>query len=280
LGVDFEPKRAAQQRSWERRLNELKRYKARHGHCRIPVSDEAHAQLQRWLSSYATRARRAQLDAERAKRLQEVVDLTHTRADLRWEEHFREWKALSRLAAGPTPGSRAWWWAVVQRRQRRRGKVSQERIARLDAAGFAWNPTRDSWDANVARLHVLKRRTGRGSTRLTDSAPDAKLRNWVASTAFRWRTGDLSPERVAQLRELGFAEPADLSRGPLRQIQAAPREASYSVNHAAWLLRSTEKRVRQLVRQHALRSWRSPAGPRVAAADLLALSAAGRPQPD
>jgi hypothetical protein len=69
--------------------------------------------------------------------------------------------------------------------------------------------TATAWDEMFARLAAFKRDNGHCLVP-TIYVDDATLGRWVAAQRYRGRTGDLPPERVKKLDELGFVwSPAD-----------------------------------------------------------------------
>ena len=90
-------------------------------------------------------------------------------------------------------------WVSTQRKDR--GAVSPERIARLDALGFAWDPIDAAWEEMFAALGTFK--NDNGHCNVPARYPEnPMLGGWVSRQ--RRSKGTLSADRIAQLDALGF----------------------------------------------------------------------------
>jgi hypothetical protein len=204
LGFLWEP-HAVQ---WENGFEHLKVFASKHGHCRAPQSYKSPDgfKLGQWIS--VQRTRRDDLSSERKARL-DAVGFDWDVIEALWEEgfvHLRDYlekqnhcyvPALYKSPDGYPLGT----WVSFQRVSK--DKLSNERLARLDALGFDWNPSATVWREGIKYLEAYANehkdclvptyyKTGDGY----------QLGTWV--TNIRKRRDTLTPEKIAQLDALGL----------------------------------------------------------------------------
>ena len=123
----------------------LKRFKDENGNCEAPQGYAENLQLGSWVANQRNKFRADTLSAERIKLLDEIgfswnkIDATRERrfAELvRFKMERGHVNVPKRFPENPKLAN----WITVQRRQRKNGKLSQERVQRLDALGFEWSP--------------------------------------------------------------------------------------------------------------------------------------------
>ena len=129
-----------------------------------------------------------------------------------WEERYRElstYRSTWGTADAPL-GDSLGRWCRTQRQQHAEGKLSDERVAKLDALEFSWkNPTELStdeleaiWDTNVESLRAYVLEHGNGQVPKKYKL-NPRLGGWVA--AVRRRGPDALPlERRSALENAGF----------------------------------------------------------------------------
>lgn len=131
----------ANESRWEARYGELCACKEKHGDINIP--HDRTSELWRWVSTQRIFNKRGKLPADKIRRLDEIGFVWDV-AEAQWETRFEELLAYRTIHGSlnvstqpPTPlGS----WVNVQRMSHRNGKLSVERVQRLDEIGFEWNP--------------------------------------------------------------------------------------------------------------------------------------------
>jgi hypothetical protein len=136
---------------WEKRFSELEEFRAIYTHSNVPQRWQENPQLATWVSEQRTRRKQDSLSQERIQRLNETGFLWNPR-DSFWEQKFAELQAFkeskghcnvsSRYSENPSLAT----WVDGQRQYKKKGKLSEERIRRLDELGFEWNPKR--WRRN------------------------------------------------------------------------------------------------------------------------------------
>ncbi|MBL9131397.1 MAG: helicase associated domain-containing protein, partial [Verrucomicrobiaceae bacterium] len=105
-------------------------------------------------------------------------------------------------------------WRDVQREFRRKGKLSAERVARLEEIGFEWVATEMAWqDLETAQARLWEEKLERlrafharfGHTQVPEGWPeDPPLATWVSRQRWMKKRGRLLKEREAHLEALGF----------------------------------------------------------------------------
>ena len=131
----------ANESRWEARYSELCAYREKHDDVNIP-HDRA-SELWRWVSTQRIFKKKGKLPTDKIRRLDEI-GFNWDVAETQWETRFEELLAYRTTHANvsvptqpPTPlGS----WVNTQRMSHRGGKLSVERVTRLDEIGFEWNP--------------------------------------------------------------------------------------------------------------------------------------------
>ena len=94
-------------------------------------------------------------------------------------------------------------WCTVQRRAFKKGKLSPQRIARLEAIGFMWDPIENVWNQRFQELAAYKNRFGDCNASLKWNE-NPELGVWCSHQRQAFKQGKLSPERITRLEELGF----------------------------------------------------------------------------
>ena len=96
-------------------------------------------------------------------------------------------------------------WVIAQRANK--GKLSPERIARLDKLGFSWDPLAEDWEINFSALERFKQR--KGHCRVAHRSQNyGSLGTWVMTQ--RADKDKLSTEQIERLNQLGFSwDPRD-----------------------------------------------------------------------
>jgi Helicase associated domain len=143
---------------------------------------------------------------DRVRRL-EQIGFEWSPYDLSWERQFRalvEYK--ERLgncdvpAKWPTNNALA-NWTGTQRSLMKAGRLSKERIERLNRVGFVWHRLNHSWEA---MLTALGKHKGTYGNLEVSPKENPALSRWMDRQRQAKRRGKLSRERTLQLDRLGF----------------------------------------------------------------------------
>ena len=200
---------------WRKRFEELRAFRERSGHCRVPSSDKPFA---RWVHAQRDRKKRGVLLPERVERLESLgFEWTPPPRGTALEERWRQMYARlvrfrqehghtdvpKRFSGVPGLGE----WVQDQRKYGRSGLLHPDRRERLDAIGFTWRVGHkwclDLWEKRFAQLRAYRERFGH--CRVPQHwKEDVPLGRWVETQRQFKRKGMLSPERMRRLDEIGF----------------------------------------------------------------------------
>lgn len=105
-----------------------------------------------------------------------------------------QWPEDSKLAA----------WVSSQRQKYKKNELSAQQIELLEALGFSWSlRERGTWEDRLAELAEFQRLHGHFDVP-TNYPPAPKLRQFIASTQYQYRTGSLDLDRIMLLEDVGF----------------------------------------------------------------------------
>ena len=210
LGFVWDPLRE----DFDRGLAELAAYVEANGDARVPADFKTSTgfRLGAWCAVRRTQRKGGKLSAERVAALDALGF-----AWAPFEEAFES--GLSELAAyvavhgdarvpkrytTPT-GFRLGPWCVSRRNDRKAARLTAERVASLDALGFAWDPLQDTFEAGLAELGAYVARRGDANVPQRYKTPAGfELGRWCSIRRNDRKVGRLSAERVAALDALGF----------------------------------------------------------------------------
>ena len=95
-------------------------------------------------------------------------------------------------------------WLSNQRQAFKAGKLSPERIARLEAIGIVWDTLEAAWEENYA---ILKRLFNDGQDANVPGSTvidGLKVGGWLSNQRKAFKAGQLSPERIARFEAIGI----------------------------------------------------------------------------
>jgi hypothetical protein len=186
----------------------LVHFKGRFGHCNVPRKWPEDRQLANWVGVQRNLRNRGRLPAERRERL-DALGFTWDPLSARLEEMFaRLVRFKERFGHCNVPNK---WeedtelahWVGNQRQLKKRNSLSSDRIRRLDALGFEWDPKNAAWEEMFSRLVEYQKHAG--NCRVPQQWPeDQHLANWVGTQRQRKKYGHLSPDQIQRLDALGF----------------------------------------------------------------------------
>jgi hypothetical protein len=153
--------------NWEEGFTALKKFWARERHCKVPHGHiENGLQLGSWISVQRGLKKNEKLSPDRVKRMAKL-GFTWDVLSEQWEQAFsavmkfhkreRHWDIPDdHIEDGVKIGN----WVGVQRVARNKGKLSQDRLMRLDAEGFSWDPRSQKWEMRFKLLEQFRKREG------------------------------------------------------------------------------------------------------------------------
>jgi len=220
LGFHWEPRAPQFRQTWEDRLAEVAEFRAKRGHCNIPINYRENPRLGTFVNDTRSQRKRGLLSAERIAKLDKLGfmwrgamgrggTVTDDGLSQPWRTRFADllrykevhgncdvpakWKEDKKLSN----------WVSQQRQHHKRGSLQATRIKLLEEAGFSWGGSKQKWQERYSALLKFKSRTGNCDvpTRYKD---DPGLGTWVADQRRLRNAGKLNPAKQRLLEEIGF----------------------------------------------------------------------------
>ncbi len=193
---------------WNERYGELKKFKADNGHCNVPRDKPDNPQLGNWVHHQRKAKLKSQLSPECIARL-EALGFVWDRFSAAWEEMFATLMDY-KVKHGHCNVSQPWpdnpslgSWASNQRNAKKRGRLSAERVERLEAIGFVWDQLSAAWEEMFATL--LDYKTTHGHCNVPkDRLDNPELGQWVSTQRRAKQLGRINRERISRLEAIGF----------------------------------------------------------------------------
>ena len=197
--------------NWEEAFTALKKFWTRERHCKVPDDHiENDIQLGSWISVQRGLKKNGKLLHDRAKRMAKL-GVTWDVLSEQWEQAFLAVKKFHKREkhwnipeAHIEDGVRIGDWAGVQRIARNKGKLSQDRLMRLDAEGFSWDPRSQKWEMSFKLLEQFRKRAGHCRVPQSLKVDGVNLGSWVNYLRMAKKKGQLTPERIKRLDALSF----------------------------------------------------------------------------
>lgn len=206
--------------SWDDRLDEVAAFKAKHGHCAMPVSCPENPKLGRFVNTMRTQRNNGSLSVDRIAKLDALgfvwassrkvlVDGDGITAEwqarfdklFRYKETHGDCDVPAKWRENPQLGN----WVSQQRQSRKNGTLHPERVRRLDEIGFDWrsDSRQEEWATRLEQLRAYKKRFSNCRVPVKWKE-DPQLGAWVSNQRYRLKSGTLSPEKKRLLTEIGF----------------------------------------------------------------------------
>ncbi|QTJ71273.1 Helicase associated domain protein (plasmid) [Rhodococcus sp. ZPP] len=193
---------------WEYWFGLVERFVEHHGHARVPVSCTVDGdRLGAWVNRQRTQHTHGALDADRARRLQNLPGWTwEPHADL-WEQGYRrlvefvEHHGHARVST--TSGDRIGAWVSQQRHTHAHGALDADRAHRLqNLPGWIWEPHADLWEQGYRRLVDFVEQHGHARVPPSYTVDGYWLGSWVTTQRAHQVKGTLDPDRGQRLHNL------------------------------------------------------------------------------
>ena len=209
IGIEWDPVLV---RKWMRYYELAAEYYEKHGDLNIPYDHVADGQkVGIWISSQRESYGVGRLSEEQV-RLLEGIGMSWDRFESKWERGFQY---CQRYVSGygdincvpedfQIDGFKLIVWLRTQRYRKRIGKLSQERIERLESIGLKWDKNQAFWEKGYA--HAMEYVKEHGSIRMPVGyicEDGFKLKGWLNNQRTRMKGGKLSEEQVEKLRGIG-----------------------------------------------------------------------------
>lgn len=194
--------------SWDFFYGQLLKFKSHHGDCCVPYRYEPNPQLGVWIRGQRNNYSKGKLSADRIARLN-AIGFEWDSLAVWWELSFSKllsFKANNghcRIPARYEADPELSGWVSNQRKLYLKGKISADRVERLESVGFEWDPLNADWEFNFSKLALFKSQFGHCRVPRRYKA-DSQLARWVEVQRVLNSKGKLTPERESKLKFLGF----------------------------------------------------------------------------
>jgi len=139
------------ERGWDSKYGLLREFKREYGHCNVSRQDTQWRALTWWVPNQRTARRKGLLSRERI-RLLDSLDFEWDRSgkgcenawNLYWNKQYEQLKVFKQKHGHLDVPRREerykslGWWVYNMRQMKKKGKMSNERIKKLDEIGFEW----------------------------------------------------------------------------------------------------------------------------------------------
>lgn len=213
LGVEWEPIDA----QWEEMFSLLEVYKVENWHVQVPQDAIFRDKpLGSWLSTQRQLKKKGSLNPDRSQRLEGL--------GVEWEPFEKQWEQMYALLrdyrqehghvsvpeAEVFGGKRLGRWVLKHRQFKKQGKLSPERIQRLEALGVDWEPVEVQWEEMFALLSAYRNECGHVDVPQGAVFGERRLGAWLNRQRQLKKRGRLAPDREQRLEVLGVEwEPKD-----------------------------------------------------------------------
>jgi len=180
---------------WDERLEELKQFKKKNGHCNVPSNYKANPHLGQWVhnqrKAYKKKGCRTEITEDQIELLN-GIGFSWNRYEEKWNivfeelKHFRKEYGHCRVNRKSNPQLGHW----VSNQRRARKTLSSGQIRRLERLGFEWVlgqgkmrrqqkvPHNKIWDERFKELQEYKQVNGNCNVSAYDE-DNSKLGKWV-----------------------------------------------------------------------------------------------------
>src|SRR5579859_5422298 len=191
---------------WLSMFTKLKKYKSKYGHTVITSKDR---DLKMWAMSQRIMKKLGMLSSDKQDKLDSVGLIWEKARENQWEKMYQELRQykskfgnilIIQRSKYPALGD----WAIAQRKKYAKGTLSEERIRKLNKAGFIWtNAQKSNWTEMYDQLADYKGKFGH--INVSGTPPEYKqLARWAYKRRMKWKEGKLSNEEFRLLDKLGF----------------------------------------------------------------------------
>lgn len=172
-------------------------------------------ELRRWMLTQRQLKKRGELEPGRERKLDSL--------GFEWEPHSRQWQEMydvlckyhakkghCQIPAKWAENQKLASWVATQRARKANGRLSESRVAKLNALGFVWRvyardgrPSREAWETMFAQLKEF--RAKHGHARVPQKYPEnRKLAWWVSVQRRNRKSNKLEAGQIAMLDGLAF----------------------------------------------------------------------------
>ena len=218
--IGFSWKGEVTKRRWDEMYQLLKPYHTTHGDTDVPHRWKEDPKLAAWVGQQRQRRKNGLITDDQVRLLDEIQFTWQHRERGSWDDRLvevAEFKAKNghcdiplNFPENPKLGR----FVNNMRTQRNSGRLSADRIAKLDTLGFVWESSRTAeisgeginaaWKTRFDKL--LRYKETNGDCKVPKAWPDdPQLGRWVGQQRQLKKSGKLHPKREEMLQTIGFA---------------------------------------------------------------------------
>lgn len=187
---------------WNKRINELKEFKQKFGHCNVHQNDEKYKSLGKWCAGL--RRRNYRVTDEQVTILEELGFIWDSQEYI-WEQRYEELKQYKEKY-GHCNVSRLWEentllanWVHYIRTDKK--LLTNEQVKKLNELGFVWDKKKEKWDKMF--MELIKYKEEHEHCDVPNRwERNRLLANWVIIQ--RRNRNKLTKEQVDKLNSIGF----------------------------------------------------------------------------
>jgi superfamily II DNA or RNA helicase len=196
---------------WNSFYRALESFVREHGHALVPDNYRKNGiGLGAWISAQRARHRRGRLSTDRVKRLESLKGWSWLPLEDQWNISYSELKSFVRehghalvpqrfLQNGIPLGD----WIGAQRARYRRGRLSTDRVKRLESLkGWSWLPFEDQWNISYRELESFVREHGHALVPASYRQNGLRLGRWVVTQRTAYKRGRLPTDRIKRLEKI------------------------------------------------------------------------------
>jgi len=166
--IKREKKKTKWDARWNDRLEELKEFKRKHGHCNVVPSHTEWKALGKWVYSQRHRRKEGQLSDEQVKLLDDIdfqwnlrprkekvwqenyfefqcqPEITKTAVGISWDDRYKELEEFKKeqghcnVSRYKKPWEKLGRWVYDQKRKKQKGSLAEYRVKKLETPGIDW----------------------------------------------------------------------------------------------------------------------------------------------
>lgn len=200
-------------KEWEEKYRQLKAYRKKHGHSFVPVNCKENKVLGTWVATQRWLESKGKLAPEKKQKLDDLgfvwskdtLKKLNSRYSSKWEESFLKLKNYKKIHGTCQVSLKIdpvlQRWTCAQRNAFYAGKLSQDRLDRLNGIRFPWSIKEGYWMKMYDALLEFKARYGHTKVPFQWSK-NHKLADWVYRT--KVNKDNLEVQKIELLDEIGF----------------------------------------------------------------------------
>jgi hypothetical protein len=214
IGFKWEIREEQLEEQFEKGFQETLLYKERIGNPNAPLRYETAEgyNLGVWQRNRRDNYKKRELSLDKIEKLEEI-GFTWEILEEQFEKGFQETLLYKESTGNPNApniyetdeGFRLGAWQGNQRGNYKKGKLSPDRIERLDKIGFIWDILEEQFEKGFQETLLYKNRTGDSNVPQSYKTDEGyRLGTWQATQRKNYKEDELSSDRLKRLEDIGF----------------------------------------------------------------------------